>query len=150
MIRRPPRSTLFPYTTLFRSPHPRRARDLHDGRPRQRTNAALPRWNGAALRLQAIRVRFFRSGIARGTSSRVTPPTLKGGLGQLSPEGHPSMRPLLLTALFFATSLCAQEPFDFYSRGPYRPAVPRPEAITGYVAGDQQTMYAVLQHYLDT
>src|SRR5690348_17415834 len=26
MIRRPPRSTLFPYTTLFRSP-------LHDGRP---------------------------------------------------------------------------------------------------------------------
>src|SRR2546422_5679176 len=27
MIRRPPRSTLFPYTTLFRSPHNRR-RDL--------------------------------------------------------------------------------------------------------------------------
>src|SRR3712207_8709807 len=26
MIRRPPRSTLFPYTTLFRSPPPRRAR----------------------------------------------------------------------------------------------------------------------------
>src|SRR3712207_8014380 len=26
MIRRPPRSTLFPYTTLFRSPHPARAR----------------------------------------------------------------------------------------------------------------------------
>src|SRR2546430_3209056 len=29
MIRRPPRSTLFPYTTLFRSPHPdRRAGEL--------------------------------------------------------------------------------------------------------------------------
>src|SRR5438445_8363801 len=27
MIRRPPRSTLFPYTTLFRSPGPRRWRD---------------------------------------------------------------------------------------------------------------------------
>src|SRR2546430_8854324 len=26
MIRRPPRSTLFPYTTLFRSPHPRAPR----------------------------------------------------------------------------------------------------------------------------
>src|SRR3712207_7169557 len=26
MIRRPPRSTLFPYTTLFRSPRPMRAR----------------------------------------------------------------------------------------------------------------------------
>src|SRR2546427_5224024 len=28
MIRRPPRSTLFPYTTLFRSPHPAEARLL--------------------------------------------------------------------------------------------------------------------------
>src|SRR2546428_10017491 len=34
MIRRPPRSTLFPYTTLFRS-HPIRAGgDSHDGRHR--------------------------------------------------------------------------------------------------------------------
>src|SRR3954467_2474194 len=49
-----------------------------------------------------------------------------------------------------ARPLIAQEPFDFYSRGPYRQAVPRPEAITGYAAGDQQTMYAVMQHYLDT
>ena len=40
--------------------------------------------------------------------------------------------------------------FDFYARGPYRPAVPRPEAITGYAAGAQQTMYAVMQHYLDS
>src|SRR3712207_8199322 len=31
MIRRPPRSTLFPYTTLFRSPCPRRV--LLPGRP---------------------------------------------------------------------------------------------------------------------
>src|SRR5688572_31030929 len=32
MIRRPPRSTLFPYTTLFRSSHPRRDRvGLGDG-----------------------------------------------------------------------------------------------------------------------
>src|SRR2546426_9032950 len=30
MIRRPPRSTLFPYTTLFRSPSSRHARDVHD------------------------------------------------------------------------------------------------------------------------
>src|SRR5258708_23853834 len=32
MIRRPPRSTLFPYTTLFRS-RPWRAARLHHGRP---------------------------------------------------------------------------------------------------------------------
>src|SRR3712207_8233152 len=33
MIRRPPRSTLFPYTTLFRSrePHPRRGHGGRDG-----------------------------------------------------------------------------------------------------------------------
>src|SRR5690349_25140869 len=29
MIRRPPRSTLFPYTTLFRSPRPRPTRPEH-------------------------------------------------------------------------------------------------------------------------
>src|SRR5256885_6681484 len=36
MIRRPPRSTLFPYTTLFRSHHPllaRPPRDHHDRAP---------------------------------------------------------------------------------------------------------------------
>src|SRR2546430_13632774 len=33
MIRRPPRSTLFPYTTLFRSPRRRRARPPTDGAP---------------------------------------------------------------------------------------------------------------------
>src|SRR3712207_8162772 len=38
MIRRPPRSTLFPYTTLFRSPGPRRLRrqDRLRGRPAHR------------------------------------------------------------------------------------------------------------------
>ncbi|HET9384302.1 MAG TPA: M14 family metallopeptidase [Gemmatimonadales bacterium] len=60
---------------------------------------------------------------------------------------------LFLTALFFsasASSLAAQDQFDFYARGPYRQGVPRPEAITGYSAGDQHTMYAVMQRYLDT
>src|SRR2546422_6137128 len=32
MIRRPPRSTLFPYTTLFRSPHPDCAGAIHENR----------------------------------------------------------------------------------------------------------------------
>src|SRR6266700_6302262 len=58
------------------------------------------------------------------------------------------MRPLLLLTLL--TSPLAAQGFDFYARGPYRPAVPRPEAITGYAAGEQHTMYAVMQHYLDT
>ena len=61
-----------------------------------------------------------------------------------------AMRPVLFLLTILASPLTSQEPFDFYARGPYRPAVPRPEAITGYAAGDQHTMYAVMQHYLDT
>src|SRR5260221_3672736 len=47
MIRRPPRSTLFPYTTLFRSPHSsphlgharvRHAQPGHDGRSEEHTS----------------------------------------------------------------------------------------------------------------
>jgi hypothetical protein len=63
----------------------------------------------------------------------------------------------LIALLLLVSPLAGQDrggtgapPFDFYTRGPYRPAVPRPEAITGYPAGDQHTMYAVLQNYLDT
>src|SRR5215467_15386499 len=46
MIRRPPRSTLFPYTTLFRSGQPRRRRPgarlrAGAGRPRERPGRAL-------------------------------------------------------------------------------------------------------------
>ena len=61
-------------------------------------------------------------------------------------------RVLLLLCLLvsLAASVAAQETFDFYARGPYRPAVPRPEVITGYGAGEQHTMYAVMQNYLDT
>src|SRR3712207_7967813 len=43
MIRRPPRSTLFPYTTLFRSRHPRRGRPRLAVGPRaRRMGQALP------------------------------------------------------------------------------------------------------------
>src|SRR2546426_1872993 len=42
MIRRPPRSTLFPYTTLFRSPSERRPAERLEARaPRQLLHAAL-------------------------------------------------------------------------------------------------------------
>src|SRR2546422_3303820 len=56
MIRRPPRSTLFPYTTLFRSPaHPRHRRDGvppgDDGTPRPR----LPRSAGRRSRREGGR-----------------------------------------------------------------------------------------------
>ncbi|MGH7537551.1 MAG: M14 family zinc carboxypeptidase [Gemmatimonadales bacterium] len=59
-------------------------------------------------------------------------------------------RLLSLALLFGLASPLPAQAFDFYTRGPYRPAVPRPEQITGYAAGEQHTMYAVLQRYLDT
>src|SRR5258706_345678 len=73
----------------------------------------------------------------------------KGHQVETTPSGKDGLLPLL-AVVSLASPLTAQEPFDFYSRGPYRPAVPRPEAITGYAAGEQHTMYAVMQHYLDT
>ena len=61
------------------------------------------------------------------------------------------MRPIIPTLLLLVCPAAgAAQSFDFYARGPYRPAVPRPEVITGYPAGQQHTMYAVMQHYLDT
>src|SRR3712207_7957769 len=42
MIRRPPRSTLFPYTTLFRSAHAGRARDRAVRRGRRREGGHPP------------------------------------------------------------------------------------------------------------
>src|SRR3712207_6866435 len=41
MIRRPPRSTLFPYTTLFRSPDHRQA---HTDHPSERPGPATDQW----------------------------------------------------------------------------------------------------------
>src|SRR3712207_7244161 len=58
MIRRPPRSTLFPYTTLFRSPGPRRRR-----RPLRR---AEDRLMGDLLNLTA---RGLSEEIASGNTS---------------------------------------------------------------------------------
>ena len=55
---------------------------------------------------------------------------------------------LLSVLLLLPTLLSAQE-FDFYSRGPYRTQVPRPETLLGYRIGSQQTMYHQQQQALD-
>ena len=52
------------------------------------------------------------------------------------------------TLLLLPTLLHAQD-FDFYSRGPYRSQVPRPEVLLGYRVGSQQTMYHQQQQILD-
>src|SRR2546422_6097573 len=47
MIRRPPRSTLFPYTTLFRSPHPAAPRAARAGAGAGAADCDPPRPRGA-------------------------------------------------------------------------------------------------------
>src|SRR5688572_32376810 len=58
MIRRPPRSTLFPYTTLFRSPDRRGALAIHRLRARRRLGVGRPR--------RALRGRHRRAVLQRG------------------------------------------------------------------------------------
>ncbi|MEO8295810.1 MAG: M14 family metallopeptidase [Gemmatimonadota bacterium] len=50
--------------------------------------------------------------------------------------------------MLLPAQLAAQE-FDFYARGPYRAAVPRPESLLGYRVGAQHTMYHQQQQVLD-
>src|SRR3712207_8227697 len=61
MIRRPPRSTLFPYTTLFRSPALGR-RGLHDGSAEhgRRGDELGSRGNDRAHRLRSVRRQHIR------------------------------------------------------------------------------------------
>src|SRR5256886_12098452 len=53
MIRRPPRSTLFPYTTLFRSAPRRRSRRASRGRPDSGCNATACRSEEHTSELQS-------------------------------------------------------------------------------------------------
>lgn len=63
---------------------------------------------------------------------------------------HPISAPMrLLPALLLLPTLLHAQDFDFYSRGPYRPAVPRPETLLGYAIGSHQTMYHQQQQALD-
>ena len=55
---------------------------------------------------------------------------------------------LLTTLLLVPTLLSAQE-FDFHTRGPYRPAVPRPDSLLGYPIGSRHTMYHQQQQVFD-
>src|SRR5256885_12947311 len=77
MIRRPPRSTLFPYTTLFRSHHIAPFAD-HDGRTRVERGFALQRSEkfrgcyGSAARLGEIRDRPADGGGAREKDRKST------------------------------------------------------------------------------
>ncbi len=55
----------------------------------------------------------------------------------------------LLLAFAAASPGAAQETFDWYGRGPYRPQVPRPDSLLGHELGTRHTMYHEQQRTLD-
>src|SRR3712207_7081832 len=74
MIRRPPRSTLFPYTTLFRSASPVRApsrEDVDDPAPGTRTVRRRARAGGPDERREGVPAR----GCGRGSDLGIAGPT---------------------------------------------------------------------------
>lgn len=42
-----------------------------------------------------------------------------------------------------------EPPFDFYTRGPYRDAVPRPQIVTRFDVGEFHTNYATMERWLE-
>src|SRR3989454_12426305 len=70
MIRRPPRSTLFPYTTLFRS---RDGRSERAGPWVRRADEELALGRGHALDFAAEREDIFLNGLALGQQSQERP-----------------------------------------------------------------------------
>lgn len=60
------------------------------------------------------------------------------------------MRPIVAVLLLsFASAVQAQVPFEWHARGPYRPAVPRPDSLLGHPLGSRHTMYHEQQRVLD-
>lgn len=56
---------------------------------------------------------------------------------------------LALVAFIFAANATAQDKFDFYARGPYAPAVPRPSSITGYEPGEFQIPHGQIARVIE-
>src|SRR3989475_11325542 len=112
MIRRPPRSTLFPYTTLFRSGLDH---TLADGYTPVFVEAAQGRDrlepNGHAYRTRRSGERFTRAGLAGGAreaperlspnvlvrpgSEAAAPPPVWDAGGPARPQDQPAARPLV-------------------------------------------------------
>lgn len=56
---------------------------------------------------------------------------------------------LLFSMVVLAAPASAQETFDWYGRGPYRPQVPRPDSLLGHSPGSRHTMYHEQQRVFD-
>src|SRR3989449_10426251 len=108
MIRRPPRSTLFPYTTLFRSRS--RARQLPPRRARLRAgaqHAALPGDDDRAGRVRRTDARRDRRGALSSPLRREMPEPVLPQVAELPlTESAPAVRSLVAAAFRYQAVLC--------------------------------------------
>lgn len=66
------------------------------------------------------------------------------------PKGRVLSLLTLVCVALISTSVAQQESrFDFYTRGPYREAVPRPQAVTRFDVGDFHTNYATMERVVE-
>src|SRR2546426_3541499 len=94
MIRRPPRSTLFPYTTLFRSREGRGARPAHrrgparsDGRPADRKSTRL---NSSHLVISYAVFCLKKKKKKKKKPNRDIPEDSPGGMQRVAYQGSPA------------------------------------------------------------
>jgi hypothetical protein len=67
-------------------------------------------------------------------------------------HGRFPLTALVLLLLLLPSTTPAQREdsrFDFYARGPYREAVPRPQSVTRFEVGEFHTNYATMERYLE-
>src|SRR3989442_6466504 len=88
MIRRPPRSTLFPYTTLFRSMPQTRGQDRHAAAQRDGQGAAFSVEDRKSTRLNSshVRISYAVFCLKKKTVRRATAPDFGSGVTVMSCE----------------------------------------------------------------
>src|SRR6266480_662384 len=111
MIRRPPRSTLFPYTTLFRSCLPGEARHTLGGHQDHRRPGARSEEHTSELQSHVNLVcRLLLEKKNRRAHARAAPPMHRGQvLGHPSPDAHTRRGAQARALLFFFNDTATTE-----------------------------------------
>jgi hypothetical protein len=92
-----------------------------------------------------------QSGLISLSSLTYSPQIQKARLKMILNGRLPVAALALLLLLLSSTSLAQRDDsrFDFYARGPYREAVPRPQSVTRFEVGEFHTNYATMERYLE-
>src|SRR3712207_9455154 len=99
MIRRPPRSTLFPYTTLFRSVDDVPQEELHDVMAQRRCYLHPIRWTSLGLSLiEAMHLGMPVVALATTEAVEAVPPAVGGASPRIGglPGAAPDLSPARL------------------------------------------------------